>query len=197
MDVEAAYRRSVDAWIAAVEGVGDDWGRPTPCTEWTVRQLTNHVVGEDRWTKPLLEGKTIAEVGDSLDGNLLGNDPVTAATGAAEQAVAAVAARLPNGGLVHLSYGEEEVAEYIRQLTADHLIHAWDLTAATGQDRTRTPISSTLSAPGMPSGRLPTARPVPSALHRSLSAAGPLPPSCSLPSGVIPTGSRGLGRQRV
>jgi uncharacterized protein (TIGR03086 family) len=136
MDVEAAYRRSVDAWIAAVEGVGDDWARPTPCTEWTVRQLTNHVVGEDRWTKPLLEGKTIAEVGDSLDGNLLGNDPVTAATGAAEQAVAAVAARLPNGGLVHLSYGEEEVAEYIRQLTADHLIHAWDLTAATGQDRT-------------------------------------------------------------
>lgn len=136
MDVEAAYRRSVSGWIVAVQGVGDNWDGPTPCTNWNLRQLVNHVVGEDRWTKPLVDGKTIAEVGDSLDGDLLGDDPVTVALDAAEEAVTAVTARLPEGGSVHLSYGDEEIAEYIRQLTADHLIHGWDLAAASGQNRT-------------------------------------------------------------
>jgi hypothetical protein len=40
---------------------------------------------------------------------------------------------------VHLSYGDEDPAEYVHQLSADHLIHGWDLAAATGQDRTLDP----------------------------------------------------------
>ena len=47
----------------------------------------------------------------------------------------AVAERLPEGGTVHLSYGEEDIAEYISQLVGDHLIHGWDLAVATGQNR--------------------------------------------------------------
>ena len=135
VDVGVAYRRSVRGWIAAVEGVGTGWAARTPCADWDVRQLVNHVVGEDRWTKPLVEGLTIAEVGDALDGDLLGEEPSVAARAAAEEAIAAVEVRLPDGGTVHLSYGEENIGEYLWQLTADHLIHGWDLAAATGQDR--------------------------------------------------------------
>ena len=130
-----AYRRSVRTWIEVVEGIGDAWTAPTPCDDWDVRGLVNHVVGEDRWTKPLVDGLTIAAVGDSLEGDLLGDEPSVAARAAAEDAVAAVDARLPDGGTVHLSYGEERIGEYLWQLTADHLIHGWDLAAATGQDR--------------------------------------------------------------
>ena len=135
MALENTYRRSVEFWRDTVSNLSDHWSGPTPCTDWNVRALVNHVVGEDRWTKPLVDGKTIAEVGDAFDGDLLGEDPKASAIAAADEALTAVAERLPAGGRVHLSYGEEDIGEYISQLAADHLIHGWDLAVATGQSR--------------------------------------------------------------
>ncbi len=140
MDVPTLYQRTLDWWVSRVDAIGEgQWSDPTPCTHWSVRDLVNHVVSEDRWAAPLLEGATIEEVGDRFDGDLLGADPVRAAHAAAEQAGASAAERLPGGGLVHLSYGEEDMEEYARQLCADHLIHGWDLAAAIGADRTMDP----------------------------------------------------------
>jgi uncharacterized protein (TIGR03086 family) len=133
MDVAELHRRAVAQFIDRVAVVADhQWDQPTPCSEWTVRDLVNHVVGEERWTVPLLAGRTIEDVGSSLDGDLLGDAPRDAATAAAVEASASVDARVPEGGKVALSYGPEDVDEYVRQLSADHLIHAWDLAAATG-----------------------------------------------------------------
>jgi len=63
MDVGTAYRRSVEFWATTVSRATGDWSEPTPCTEWNVRTLVNHVVGEELWTKPLVDRKTIADVG--------------------------------------------------------------------------------------------------------------------------------------
>jgi uncharacterized protein (TIGR03086 family) len=135
MDLLSVHRRTVELWQSRVAAVDEDqWDRPTPCSGWNVRELVNHVVGEDRWTKPLLEGKTIADVGSSLDGDLLGDAPLEVTDTAAEEALAVTAEKLPAGGKVQLSYGEEDMGEYIWQLAADHLIHAWDLAAATDGD---------------------------------------------------------------
>jgi uncharacterized protein (TIGR03086 family) len=139
MTLETTYRRSVEFWKATVQEVSGDWAASTPCTDWNVRALVNHVVGEDRWTKPLVDGRTIADVGDAFDGDLLGEDPKSLAMAAADEAITAVAERLPAGGKVHLSYGEEDIEEYISQLVADHLIHGWDLAVATGQQRVLDP----------------------------------------------------------
>ena len=63
-DLGGSYRRSVQWWSQQVAAVADDqWGLPTPCSEWTVRDLVNHVAGEDLWTSPLMRGRTIADVG--------------------------------------------------------------------------------------------------------------------------------------
>jgi uncharacterized protein (TIGR03086 family) len=92
-------------------------------------------VNEDRWTVPVMAGATIAEVGDRFDGDLLGDDPAGNTADAADQAEAAVGEPGALDRTVHLSFGDTPAEEYVRQLLADHLIHAWDLAAATGLDR--------------------------------------------------------------
>jgi uncharacterized protein (TIGR03086 family) len=134
-DVADLYRRAIDLFGARVHAVKDDqWHLPTPCTEWDVRAVVNHLTYEMRWAVPLFQGKTIEEVGDSFEGDLLGDDPKGAWDDAAEQAAATVR---PDGvmeRLVHLSFGDVPGSEYAMQLHADLLIHGWDLARATGGD---------------------------------------------------------------
>jgi uncharacterized protein (TIGR03086 family) len=136
MELETLYRRTLESWSDRVQAVAPErWDADTPCTDWDVRALVNHVVGEDLWTEALVRGATIEEVGDRFDGDLLGSDPREAALDAAARAAGAVAETLPAHGKVHLSYGDEDIDEYVAQLAADHLVHGWDLAAATGGDR--------------------------------------------------------------
>ncbi|HZX98766.1 MAG TPA: TIGR03086 family metal-binding protein, partial [Dermatophilaceae bacterium] len=140
MELMELHRRAVEHWAARVAAVkNEQWGDPTPCAEWSVRQLVNHVVSEELWAAPLLGGQTIEEVGNQFDGDVLGDDPLGRARMAADDAVAIVEAIVPGGGRVQLSYGEEDMGEYVRQMCADHLIHGWDLAAATGGDTSMDP----------------------------------------------------------
>ena len=122
-------------FVSRLDSVGDQWAAPTPCPDWDVRALVNHIVGEDLWTVPLMEGATIEEVGDRFDGDLLGDDPVAAARGAADAATIATGSGVVAGRTVHLSFGDTPAEEYAYQLAADHLVHGWDLAAAVGGDR--------------------------------------------------------------
>jgi uncharacterized protein (TIGR03086 family) len=134
-DQAALHRRAVGEFDARVRAVGDDqWELATPCSDWNVRQLVNHLVYEDRWTVPLMEGSTIAAVGDRYEGDLLGDDPKGAWAESSAEAVAAVQADGALERMVDLSSGPTPAGEYVSQLLADHLIHAWDLARAVGAD---------------------------------------------------------------
>lgn len=134
------YTRAVERFGSAVGGVTDQgWSAATPCTDWDMRALVNHVVGEDRWVPPLVAGKTIAEVGDALDGDLLGSSPVEAATTAGEDAVAALAEDGALARIVHLSFGDFTAEDYAWQVLVDHVVHTWDVLAGSGADRTLDP----------------------------------------------------------
>jgi uncharacterized protein (TIGR03086 family) len=134
-DVPALYTRAQNKFGEYVHGVADEqWTSSTPCVEWDVRTLVNHLLGEIRWAVPLFAGSTIAEVGGRFDGDLLGDDPVGAWDAAAPAAIAAVNDPGAMDRIVHLSFGDFPGAEYGMQLFTDLLIHGWDLARATGQD---------------------------------------------------------------
>ena len=139
-DIVELHRRAVEWFGSNVAKVGDgQWGSPTPCDEWDVRALVNHLVSENLWTAPLMEGKTIAEVGDVYDGDVLGDDPKAAWTAASASALASTEPEGAMERIVHLSFGDFPASEYAYQLFADHLIHGWDLARGIGADETMDP----------------------------------------------------------
>jgi uncharacterized protein (TIGR03086 family) len=135
MDTGAFFRTAADGFgrrLATVKP--DQWQATTPCAEWDVRALVQHVVNECRWVSPLIEGQTIAEVGDRLDGDLLGADPDGAWRGAAAEAFAAIDAPEALSRTVHLSFGDRTGAQYVSQVACDIALHTWDLARAVGGD---------------------------------------------------------------
>lgn len=132
-EIVELYRRAVDQFGGLVGQIRDDqWSSSTPCTDWDVRALVNHIVNENLWMPPLLEGKTIEEVGDRFDGDVLGDDPHKAWTKASTEAVAAASKSGVLERTTHLSFGDVPGREYISQVLTDHVIHAWDLARGIG-----------------------------------------------------------------
>jgi uncharacterized protein (TIGR03086 family) len=136
MNVIDLHQLACDLFTAHVRAIGPgQWAAATPCAEWDVRGLVNHVTAEDLWTPPLLAGATIAQVGSRFDGDVLGAaDAVAACARAAAGAVGAVSEADALRRTVHLSFGDTPAEEYMWQLFADHLIHSWDLARAIGAD---------------------------------------------------------------
>lgn len=131
------YERGLDEFGTRVRLIGpEDWARPTPDTEWSVRDLVTHLVDEQLWAPPLLEGRTIEEIGTPYTGDPLGDDPLRAWAEAAEGARAAFAAPGALDRGVQLSFGPSTAVTYCRQMTGDLTIHAWDLARALGAEET-------------------------------------------------------------
>jgi uncharacterized protein (TIGR03086 family) len=138
-DLVALFARSIERFVDRVDHVdASQWSSSTPCADWDVRTLVNHVTYEQLWAPHLVAGETIADVGDRYDGDVLGDSPSTAARTASQQSMAAFAAG-DLDALVHLSYADVPCREYLTQMLTDAEVHGWDLAVATDQDATLDP----------------------------------------------------------
>ncbi|MGP3970911.1 TIGR03086 family metal-binding protein [Streptomyces sp. 6N223] len=135
MELVEAFDRGLEEFGRRVHRVrGDQWDDGTPCTEWSVRDLVNHLTGEHLWAPWLLRGATLEEVGDRYDGDVLGQDPVAAWDEAAAASHEAVHEPGALKGRVHTSGGLTPAEEYLRQMILDLTVHAWDLARGIGAD---------------------------------------------------------------
>jgi uncharacterized protein (TIGR03086 family) len=137
MGLPEAHEQALQATERLVANVKDaQMGDPTPCDGWDVRQLLNHVVSGNFWVEPLVGGKTIEEVGDRLDGDVLGGDPADAYRRSAGEAAAAFKRPGAMEAPVAVSYGPVPGSVYAGHRLIDVLVHGWDLARGTGQDTT-------------------------------------------------------------
>ena len=129
------YMTAMEATSRCIDGIrAEQLHAATPCAEWDVQQVVNHIVGENLWAAELLQGKTIAQVGTRLDGDLTGDDAAAAYRESVRAATDAVNAPGAMETTCHLSFGDFSGAGYAAQLFMDTLIHGWDIATATGQD---------------------------------------------------------------
>jgi uncharacterized protein (TIGR03086 family) len=143
MELLQAHHAAITGFGQLVDRIGEgQWDAPTPCTEWTVRDLLNHVLAEQLWELDLLAGRTIAEVGDRYDGDLLGDDPAARWRKASQEATEAVQRPGALDGEVQLSRGSAPASEYMWEMTLDLAVHGWDLARAIGAE---TPIDAALA----------------------------------------------------
>jgi len=121
-----AHQRAQDTFAGVLANVGpDQLGAPTPCSEWTIQDLIEHVLGGNELVGPW---------GGSPDEAAARPDDLVAAHRAAAAAAQAVFAG-PDGltTMFKLPFGELPGQLFIGLRTTDVLTHAWDLAAATGQ----------------------------------------------------------------
>ena len=119
-----------------------------------------------------------------------------AAAAAGAEAADAFEGGGPESGKVHLSFGDTPVEEYAMQMLADHLVHGWDLAAATGMDRIMDPeLVSVVQAWFAPQEEVWRAA-APSA-RASRSTATTHSPSCCRSTAATRTGKPEVQRLRV
>ena len=121
--------RASAAMTDLLDAVGaDQWTAPTPCAEWDVRGVVDHLVGMNLVFAAMLADAPMPDRG----ADRLGDDPAAAW----RQAVIALQEAAERPGVLDRSQssplGESTGRERLRWRLADLLTHAWDLRQATG-----------------------------------------------------------------
>lgn len=108
----------------------NQWSAPTPCADWSVRRLVDHLIGMNRVFTALLADGPVPRMGA---GEQVQEDPVTAYR---ETSAALLVAFGPSGVLGRQykgPLGTASGAERLQIRLYDLLAHGWDLACATGQ----------------------------------------------------------------
>lgn len=134
-DVSERYRKLSEQMNARIAAVPDDrWSSPTPCEDWTARDLVRHLVDTPAMFFGMVDRPAPSD-GPSVD-----DDPVGAFAHVSEAVQAALddpaVAELPYDGLTGPSTFERGIAQFV---CADLVVHGWDLARATGQDERMDP----------------------------------------------------------
>lgn len=108
----------------------DQLDLPTPCANWKVADLIDHLVGGQHWARSAVQGAEMTETGE---GSAQGDYNAIFAA-AAQANLDAFNEDGALGRTVNPGFGDMPAAALMGLSTTDTFTHAWDLAKATGQD---------------------------------------------------------------
>jgi uncharacterized protein (TIGR03086 family) len=122
--------RALDDTAALVRGVREDqWDGPTPCSEWDVRGVVQHLVVGHQVFARALRGEAVGAVPAEPP-----RAPLDAAyTGSAADMLEAFRAPGVLDGQVTVPFGTVPGTVALHLRLVDALVHGWDVAVATGQ----------------------------------------------------------------
>jgi uncharacterized protein (TIGR03086 family) len=136
MDSVAAMKRVIGQTKTIVDGVApDELGRPTLCTEWTVRDVINHITGGATMFAECIREGSIADerMAQLFGGDNVGEDYKGAFTRATDEVVATFDEPGMMDKTVKLPFGEMPAGIALNIAVFDVTTHAADIAWATGQ----------------------------------------------------------------
>jgi uncharacterized protein (TIGR03086 family) len=110
------------------------WEAATPCPDWTVRDLVNHMTRGNLSYARLLAGGTSAEFLRLRDADALGDDPAGAFRGSARACAQAFGQPGALDRVLDYPLGPVTGRQALAVRTTDSAIHTWDLARAVGAD---------------------------------------------------------------
>jgi uncharacterized protein (TIGR03086 family) len=109
----------------------DQLERSSPCASWQVRDLINHVVGNNVWFEGIARDGEAPERPDNAGPDQTGGDYVKSFRDGSAKAVAAFDAA--GDKTVTLPFAQLPASVFVVMAAADQFVHGWDLAKATDQ----------------------------------------------------------------
>jgi uncharacterized protein (TIGR03086 family) len=128
------YARASAEFERVLRSVADQWTAPTPCTDWDVRALVNHMARGNLNYALLANGGSAAEFLRLREDDALGDDPVAAFAASVRACADAFAGALER--TLDYPLGRVSGAQALAVRTTDSVIHTWDLARAINVDDT-------------------------------------------------------------
>lgn len=133
-DVLTRFDRATDAAHSVIAAVSpEQLAAQSPCTEWSVRDVLNHLIGGQEFLTHALTTGSFDRASFDRDRDFLTPDPATAFTTSA----ATLRTRITADGfldtLAPTPFGPQPGAVLVEMRITEMLVHGWDVARATGQ----------------------------------------------------------------
>ncbi|XVQ07967.1 TIGR03086 family metal-binding protein [Spirillospora sp. CA-255316] len=123
----------MDLFEDMVGGVPDDrWSAPSPCPEWTARDVTGHVIAGQYAILALATGRPGPDA-PCRPGVFAAGDALQAWRTARKECDAALTPEALRRPIPFGTLGELPLIDYLGASVLEPLVHSWDLARATGQ----------------------------------------------------------------
>jgi uncharacterized protein (TIGR03086 family) len=120
------YRTASEWTLLKVRRVGDHLDAPTPCDDWDVRTLLNHMLDTQEYFVQSAQGADASPPSPEPPDGLIGDD----AGAAYERSREAMITTFSDNDVI------ERTGPSLGIACSETLLHGWDLARATGQDTT-------------------------------------------------------------